>query len=112
MSECIFCRIVSGEIPAQFVHRDEEVVAIQDVDPKAPVHLLVMPRLHRTNVGALGRGDAALAARLLTVAAELGARHGPGGYRLTINTGPDGGQTVDHLHIHVLAGRHMTWPPG
>ncbi len=112
-ASCIFCKILAGEIPATFAYRDEEFAAIEDVDPKAPVHLLVMPTRHSANVGEFSdSADDAEAARLIQVAAKLGRDRGGPGYRLVINTGEEGGQTVDHLHVHVLAGRHMNWPPG
>ncbi len=112
MDDCLFCRIGRGELPAAKVFDDGDVFAIEDLHPQAPVHLLVIPHVHRTNAGALGPADGALAARLVAVAAELGGRLGSGGYRLVVNTGPQGGQTVGHLHLHVLAGRPMAWPPG
>lgn len=112
-AECLFCKIVGGEIPASFAHRDAEVVAIADVAPQAPVHLLVMPVRHVRNYAELAEADEPeLLRRLFTVAARLGAERGPGGFRAVVNTGASGGQTVEHLHIHVLAGRQMTWPPG
>ncbi|HKE36005.1 MAG TPA: histidine triad nucleotide-binding protein [Candidatus Baltobacteraceae bacterium] len=111
--DCIFCKIASGAIPAKAVHRDEDVLAIEDVNPQAPVHLLVMPVRHHSNIAVLSdAGDGTLVGKLLEVASRLGRVRGGDGFRLVINTGPDGGQTVDHLHVHVLAGRHMTWPPG
>ncbi|HEV3092832.1 MAG TPA: HIT domain-containing protein [Candidatus Cybelea sp.] len=110
---CIFCRIASGEIPATAVHRDDDVIVIEDIDPKAPSHLLVMPVSHHATLAELAEADPALAGRLLALAARLGReRGGAGGYRIVVNTGRDGGQTVDHVHVHVLAGRAMTWPPG
>ena len=113
MMECLFCKIAAGEIPAKPVYRDEDVLAIEDINPQAPVHLLVMPVRHHANIGDLSdAADAALLAKLVGVATKLGRERGQDGYRLVMNTGPDGGQTVDHLHVHVLAGRHMTWPPG
>ncbi len=116
MSDCVFCKIGAGEIPAKVVYRDEDVVAIEDVNPQAPTHLLVMPVQHyatlREAAAAKSKGGP-LAARLVELAAQLGTDLGGSkGFRLVVNTGPDGGQTVDHVHLHVLAGRHMTWPPG
>jgi histidine triad (HIT) family protein len=111
--DCLFCKIAAGEIPAKPVYRDDKVIAIEDINPQAPVHLLVMPIAHHANIGELSDADdPALLARLVEVASKLGRERGPDGYRLVMNTGKDGGQTVDHLHVHVLAGRHMTWPPG
>ncbi len=113
MSDCIFCKIAAGELPANTVHRDDSVVAIEDLNPQAPAHLLVMPIRHYANVREITTLDRALAARLLEVASKLGAeRGGDEGFRLVVNTGRDGGQTVDHAHVHVLAGRSMEWPPG
>ena len=109
--DCLFCRIVNGEIPSRRVYEDEQIVAFADVAPQAPTHVLVVPRRH---VGSLDDlRDPALAGRLLPVAAEVAATLGLGaGYRVVVNTGPNGGQTVGHLHLHVLGGRQMTWPPG
>ena len=110
---CIFCKIVAGEIPAQFAYRGEEIVAIADVNPQAPEHLLVMPVKHVRNVAAVADGeDDALMAALFSTAARLGRERASNGFRLVVNTGSDGGQTVDHVHVHVLAGRPLTWPPG
>jgi histidine triad (HIT) family protein len=111
--DCLFCKIASGEIPAKTVYRHDDVLAIEDINPQAPVHLLVMPTKHHANIGELSDArNAALLARLIEVATKLGRERGGDGYRLVLNTGPDGGQTVDHLHLHVLAGRQLTWPPG
>ena len=113
MSDCLFCKIGRGEIPAKEAYRDAEIVAIEDINPQAPLHLLVMPVQHFGSAGALAAsGGEALLGRIVAVATRLGERCGGNGYRLAINTGPDGGQTVDHLHVHVLGGRHMEWPPG
>ncbi|HEY5341024.1 MAG TPA: histidine triad nucleotide-binding protein [Candidatus Aquilonibacter sp.] len=112
-TDCLFCKIAAGAIPAKVVYRDERIIAIEDINPQAPTHLLVMPIEHHANIGMLSdASDAALLAKLIEVATKLGRERGGNGYRLVLNTGPDGGQTVDHLHVHVLAGRGMTWPPG
>lgn len=112
-SNCIFCKIIAGEIPVKFLHRDDDVVAIEDVNPQAPRHLLVIPVKHVANLAEFAGGESPdVVAKLLRVAAQLGREHGPSGNRTVINTGSDGGQTVDHLHVHVLAGRAMEWPPG
>lgn len=107
----LFERIISGEIPADRVYEDEVCVAFRDIAPQAPVHVLVVPR---KPVPALNGGlDAALAGHLLMVASKVAQQEGlMDGYRVVINCGRDGGQTVDHLHIHVLGGRSLTWPPG
>jgi histidine triad (HIT) family protein len=112
-SNCIFCKIIAGEIPGKFVHRDGEVVAIEDVNPQAPKHLLVMPVKHVPNLPEFVDAQSPdLLAKLFGVASKLGREHGANGFRAVINTGSDGGQTVDHFHVHVLAGRAMHWPPG
>lgn len=112
-ASCIFCKIIAGEIPAKFAHRDDEIVAIEDVNPQAPKHLLVMPVKHVANLPEfVGFESPELIAKLLSVAGQLGREQSAAGFRAVINTGPDGGQTVDHLHVHVLAGRVMHWPPG
>lgn len=113
MADCVFCKIVGGEIPAHIFYRDDDAIALEDLNPQAPSHALVMPIAHYATMLDLTRSDAALAARLIGVAAKLaGERGGDRGFRLVINSGPDGGQTVGHVHIHVLAGRSMSWPPG
>ena len=110
---CIFCKIIAGEIPGKFVHRDDDVVVIEDVNPQAPKHLLVMPVKHvPTYAEFVGFESPELVAQLFSVAGQLGREQSASGFRAVINTGVDGGQTVDHLHIHVLAGRAMSWPPG
>lgn len=113
MSECIFCKIGAGEIPAKEVYRDDRVMAIEDVNPQAPTHLLILPIEHHATIAEAASSGAELAGHLIAIASQLGAqRGGDGGFRLVVNTGPDGGQTVGHVHLHVLAGRPMTWPPG
>ncbi|HZO94510.1 MAG TPA: HIT domain-containing protein [Candidatus Baltobacteraceae bacterium] len=110
---CIFCKIARREISAQEVHRDEHVVAFRDLNPQAPVHLLVIPTEHAQHLSDFTQGASdERAARLLAVASALGREHGPHGYRVVMNEGPDAGQSVHHLHAHVLAGRHLGWPPG
>jgi len=114
-ADCIFCKIASGEIPARVVRRSPEAVAFHDLTPQAPVHVLVIPTRHFGAVrDAQGpEGEAALG-RLLAFAAEVAAELGldASGYRLVTNTGPDGGQSVFHLHLHLLGGRRFGWPPG
>lgn len=111
--DCIFCKIIAGDIPAHFVHRDEDVVVINDVNPQAPEHLLVIPVRHVTDVAELASlNDERLMAKLFEIAAQVGREQSENGFRLVVNTGPAGGQTVDHVHVHVLAGRLMHWPPG
>lgn len=113
MAETVFGKIVAGTIPARVVHDDDLCMAFHDVNPQAPVHVLVIPKRPIENVAALGGGDAALAGHLVLVAAEVARRLGiTDGYRLVFNCGRDGGQSVDHLHLHLLAGRPLGWPPG
>ncbi len=112
-ADCLFCKIISGEIPATRVYEDDAVVAIRDINPQAPTHLLLMPVAHIASAAELTERDAPLLGRLFAVAADLARAEGlDGGWRLVSNVGPDGGQTVDHLHVHLLGGRFMTWPPG
>src|SRR5665811_429140 len=114
MSDCVFCSIAAREIPADLVYEDDEVVAFRDLNPQAPVHLLVIPRRHLRGLDAATEGDEPLLGRLALVAARLAAKEGLGesGYRVVVNNGPDAGQAVEHLHYHVMGGRRMTWPPG
>ena len=111
---CLFCRIAAGEIPARRAHEDDLVIAIDDINPVAPVHQLVMPRAHIGSAADLGEGHAALLGRLFAVAATLAREAGleERGFRLVTNVGADAGQSVPHLHIHLLGGRSLSWPPG
>jgi histidine triad (HIT) family protein len=110
----LFTRIIEGEIPAQFVHQDEHCVAIQDIAPVAPVHLLIIPRKPLAGIQAATPADAALLGHLLLVARQLAEAKGllSTGFRLVLNAGDDGGQSVPHLHVHLLGGRGLHWPPG
>jgi histidine triad (HIT) family protein len=111
--DCIFCKIVRKEIPAREVLRSEHVVAFHDLTPQAPLHILVIPTRHAEHLSEFAvNGEPAAAAALLAAAAEIGKSLGPGGYRVVMNEGPDAGQSVFHLHAHVLAGRSFAWPPG
>lgn len=114
MNDCIFCRIARGEIPAQMVHTDEDVVAFRDLNPQAPTHVLVIPRRHLTSVATATPEDAELLGRTLLAAAKIARDQGveESGYRLVTNSGADAGQSVFHLHVHVLGGRRFAWPPG
>ena len=115
MADCVFCRIVAKEIPAAEVKRSAWAVAFRDVNPQAPVHLVVVPTTHVTAVrAARGEDGIHLLGRLFAFAADVATDQGldPTGYRLVTNTGRDAGQSVDHLHIHVLGGRALGWPPG
>lgn len=110
---CLFCGIVAGEVPAQVVHETERTLAFRDVVPQAPVHVLVVPREHVPDVSALVDTDSGLAAEVLAAATAVARQEGlADGFRLVVNTGADGGQTVGHLHVHVLGGRALGWPPG
>lgn len=110
---CLFCKIVNGEIPSTPVYQDELTYAFVDINPKAPVHVLVVPRKHIASVDDAGKEDEALVGHLMTVAAGIARAKGlTRGYRVVANVGDDGGQTIDHLHLHLLGGRPMTWPPG
>jgi histidine triad (HIT) family protein len=112
--DCLFCGIAAAEIPATIVSGNERTVAFRDINPQAPVHVLVIPREHYANLGELAAADPGLLADLAACAREVAAAEGIAGtgYRVVFNTGPDGGQTVGHVHAHVLGGRPMSWPPG
>jgi histidine triad (HIT) family protein len=111
--DCLFCRMASGAMPVDKVHEDDLVFAIRDINPQAPTHVLVIPVQHVPSAADLGNQHAGLLARLFTVAADIARLDGlEHGWRLVTNVGPDGGQSVDHLHLHVLGGRPMRWPPG
>lgn len=113
MTECLFCRIVTGEIPADVVHETDRTLAFRDVNPQAPTHVLVVPREHHPDVAAVADTDPPLLADVLAAAVAVARQEQlGGGFRLVANTGVDGGQTVHHLHVHVLGGRALTWPPG
>ena len=113
MDGCLFCRIVAGELPADVVHEGPRTLAFRDLHPAAPVHVLVVPREHHATAADLARADPAHLGEVLAAATEVAEREGlDAGYRLVLNTGDDGGQTVHHLHVHVLGGRGLSWPPG
>jgi histidine triad (HIT) family protein len=109
MTDCLFCKIATHTIPVQAVFEDDLCLVFPDLNPQAPTHLLVIPRAHFSHAAA---APADLLGHLMKTAATLGDRDLPNGYRIVINTGSDGGQTVHHLHLHILGGRPMTWPPG
>jgi len=112
-SDCLFCKIVAGDIPADLVYEAETVIAFRDLSPQAPTHVLVIPRSHYPNAAALAEGEPATAAHLFDAARAIADAEGlDGGYRLVLNTGADAHQTVFHLHVHLLGGRVMGWPPG
>jgi histidine triad (HIT) family protein len=114
VSTCIFCRIVDGSIPAKVVYQDEHTLAFDDVSPQAPVHTLVIPKRHVAAIQDLGESDQALLGRLLLTCRKVATDKGLAepGYRIVANTGQHGGQSVFHLHFHVLGGRPLGWPPG
>jgi len=110
---CLFCKIADGSIPSTRVYEDEQCLAFADINPQAPVHLLIIPRKHIASLAKATTEDSALLSHLLWTAAEIAREKKlDAGYRVVINIGENGGQTVDHLHLHLLGGRHMTWPPG
>ena len=112
MAECLFCRIVAREIPAQLVFEDAQAVAFKDINPKAPTHVLIVPRKHIDSLSASSDEDAALLGHLQHVAVEVAVQFGLKSFRVVMNNGRGAGQTVDHLHYHVLGGRALEWPPG
>lgn len=114
MIDCVFCKIVSGAIPSQRVYEDSQILAIRDINPQAPVHLLLMSKKHIASIEDLSESEAPLVGKIAVVAAQLARKEGltERGFRLLTNTGPEGGQAVPHLHFHLLGGRQMGWPPG
>lgn len=111
---CLFCRIVAGEIPSTRVGEDDTVIAFRDIAPRSPTHVLVLPREHIPSAADLTDADAAIVGRIFAMAAEIARSEGiaEGGYRIVTNVGTWGGQSVDHLHFHLMGGRAFTWPPG
>jgi len=111
---CLFCRLIEGEVAADVVFQDARALAIRDINPQAPVHLLVIPKEHLDSLDDVGQRDEALLGHLLRVASRIAHSHGltESGYRTVVNTGEGAGQSVSHLHVHVLGGRELTWPPG
>ena len=109
---CIFCKIARGEIPSKMLVNNKELIAFRDIAPQAPTHILIVPKKHVASLDDVSDSD--LLGRMMTLAAALARQEGVArsGYRTVINTGADGGQSVDHLHVHLLGGRKMTWPPG
>lgn len=111
--DCIFCKIIAGEIPAQKLYEDEHAIAFADLHPQAPVHLLIVPRRHLRSLAEASPEDSPLLGHLLSTVAQLASSQGLAkGFRTVVNTGDDGGQTVEHLHFHLLGGRALHWPPG
>ena len=113
--DCLFCKIVNGAIAAKKVFEDDQAIAFRDINPQAPVHILVVPKKHIGSLAEMGgtQDDGALLGHLLALVAQIARNENLGqGYRTVVNTGPEGGQTVEHLHLHLLGGRAMHWPPG
>jgi histidine triad (HIT) family protein len=111
--DCLFCKIASGTIPVTRLYEDEHVLAFPDIHPQAPVHVLLIPKQHYDSLGHTSPSDAPLLGQLLAAANVVAQQQGlENGFRVVINTGEDGGQTVSHLHLHILGKRHMAWPPG
>ena len=114
MDNCLFCKMVSGEIQPDVIYEDDEVLAFRDINPQAPSHALVIPRRHISTLNDLESGDAELMGKLFLVAKTIAQQEGiaDAGYRTLVNCNADGGQEVFHIHLHVMGGRRMTWPPG
>ena len=114
MNDCLFCGIIDGRTKASVVYRDDAVVAFKDIKPRAPVHILIIPRKHIASVLDIEPNDDALIGQIFRVASRLAREHGiaESGFRVVVNAGPDAGQSVFHLHYHLLGGRQMSWPPG
>lgn len=112
--DCLFCRIAAGELPATVVHQTDAVLAFRDLNPVAPTHVLIIPKAHYVNAAALAEADAALAGELLRIGGEIARAEGiaDSGYRLVFNTGAGAGQSVLHVHLHLIGGRSLAWPPG
>ncbi|MDH3347244.1 MAG: histidine triad nucleotide-binding protein [Desulfobulbaceae bacterium] len=109
---CLFCKIVRGEIPADKLYEDDEVLAFRDISPQAPLHFLVIPKKHISGPGTVGQEDEKLLGKVMRVGSEVAAKEGIKHYRQVFNNGEEAGQTVFHIHMHVLGGRSMNWPPG
>jgi histidine triad (HIT) family protein len=114
LDDCLFCKIIAGKIPGAIVHQDERLVAFKDINPQAPMHVLVVPRRHIASLNELKPEDDALVGEMNRLAAALAKKNGvaDGGYRTVFNCNADAGQTVFHIHLHVLGGRRLSWPPG
>ncbi len=114
MPDCLFCKIVAGDIPGSIVHRDEHLLAFKDINPQAPLHVLIVPRRHIASLNDLGPEDDDLVGEMVRRAAAIAREHGcaDSGYRTVFNCNADAGQTVFHIHLHVLGGRRLSWPPG
>ena len=112
--DCLFCKIIKGEIPSSKVYEDELIYAFRDIEPQAPVHILIIPKQHIASANELNEENSAIVGHIFSVAAKIAKSEGiaEGGYRIVNNCGADGGQTVGHLHFHMLGGRSLAWPPG
>jgi len=114
MTDCIFCKIATEDIPAKIVYQDEQILAFEDINPQAPVHILLIPRRHFASLNEMSEENTDLLGHLVWSARQIAHQKGIGetGYRIVLNTAPDSGQEVLHIHFHLLGGRRMTWPPG
>ncbi|MDD3807850.1 MAG: histidine triad nucleotide-binding protein [Candidatus Marinimicrobia bacterium] len=113
MIDCLFCKIVEGEIPSEKVYEDEHFLAFKDINPKAPVHILIIPKEHISRVENLEENQVEMVGRLILLAKDIAHQQRiKNGFRLIFNNGPDAGQAVEHIHLHLLGGRKLTWPPG
>jgi histidine triad (HIT) family protein len=113
-TDCLFCRIVAREVPSTVVHETERILAFRDINPQAPTHVVVVPKTHHADAESLAEADPELAGALIAAASKIARQEGvaESGYRLVFNTGPDAGQSVHHVHCHLLGGRALAWPPG
>ena len=112
MSDCLFCKVVAGDIPANVIYEDDQCLAFEDINPQAPTHALVIPKLHLADQREVGEGEKALMGHLITVVNGVARDKGLTSFRTVINSGAEAGQTVFHLHLHLIGGRPMGWPPG
>jgi histidine triad (HIT) family protein len=114
VADCLFCKIIAGQIPGAIVHEDDRLVAFKDINPQAPTHVLIVPRRHIASLNDLSASDDALVGEMVRAAAAIAKQngHAEGGYRTVFNCNADAGQTVFHIHLHLLGGRRMSWPPG
>ena len=110
--DCVFCKIAGGEIPTEKIYEDEDIIAFNDLDPQAPIHFLVIPKKHITSLATLDEADSLLIGKIMLVIQKLEKENNLEGYRVVTNIGEEGGQSVPHLHFHVLGGRAFHWPPG
>ena len=114
MSDCIFCRVIAGQIPVKAVYEDDLIIAFDDIRPQAPIHTLIIPKVHFVSLNEIPADHSGLLGHILTKARNIAAAKGidASGYRIVLNTGPDSGQEIFHIHFHLLGGRKLTWPPG